>query len=196
MVTVITWTINHFIGCHSTTWLSFQIVGNKMTSLNLATIFGPNLLHKLKSSDKEFSVQSSARAEESTAVIATLQRMIASYQTLFMVSRFSSSFPPTDALSHFCVERNWLILSVSTQCQLFWPKHPKMFTRTLERLLLKTKRNIHAWNPSCGVRRGHNFTRIIFFFACFVPVSSRDSPTVQTDSSGHFRSETFNCNVL
>lgn len=57
-----------------------------MTSLNLATIFGPNLLHKQKSSDKEFSVQSSARAEESTAVIAVLQRMIASYQTLFMVS--------------------------------------------------------------------------------------------------------------
>ncbi|XP_041834222.1 rho GTPase-activating protein 6-like isoform X2 [Melanotaenia boesemani] len=62
-----------------------EITGNKMTSLNLATIFGPNLLHKQKSSDKEFSVQSSARAEESTAVIAVLQRMIASYQMLFMV---------------------------------------------------------------------------------------------------------------
>ncbi|XP_076008575.1 rho GTPase-activating protein 6-like isoform X2 [Genypterus blacodes] len=62
-----------------------EMTGNKMTSLNLATIFGPNLLHKQKSSDKEFSVQSSARAEESTAVIAVLQRMIASYQTLFMV---------------------------------------------------------------------------------------------------------------
>ncbi|XP_068446810.1 rho GTPase-activating protein 6-like isoform X2 [Clinocottus analis] len=62
-----------------------EITGNKMTSLNLATIFGPNLLHKQKSSDKEFSVQSSARAEESTAVIAVLQRMIASFQTLFMV---------------------------------------------------------------------------------------------------------------
>ncbi|XP_069022469.1 rho GTPase-activating protein 6-like isoform X1 [Embiotoca jacksoni] len=63
-----------------------EITGNKMTSLNLATIFGPNLLHKQKNSDKEFSVQSSARAEESTAVIAVLQRMIASYQTLFVVS--------------------------------------------------------------------------------------------------------------
>ncbi|KAM6893743.1 rho GTPase-activating protein 6-like [Xenentodon cancila] len=62
-----------------------EITGNKMTSLNLATIFGPNLLHKQKNSDKEFSVQSSARAEESTAVIAVLQRMIASYLTLFMV---------------------------------------------------------------------------------------------------------------
>lgn len=68
-----------------------------MTSLNLATIFGPNLLHKQKSSDKEFSVQSSARAEESTAVIAVLQRMIASYPTLFMVSHpacVSSLGPP------------------------------------------------------------------------------------------------------
>lgn len=63
-----------------------------MTSLNLATIFGPNLLHKLKSSDKEFSVQSSARAEESTAVIAVLQRMISSYQTLFLVSVRSTGF--------------------------------------------------------------------------------------------------------
>ncbi|CAL8308288.1 unnamed protein product [Merluccius merluccius] len=56
-----------------------------MTPLNLATILGPNLLHKQKSSDKEFSVQSSARAEESTAVITVLQRMICTYQNLFMV---------------------------------------------------------------------------------------------------------------
>lgn len=56
-----------------------------MTSVNLATIFGPNLLHKQKSSDKEFSVQSSARAEESTAVIAVVQRMIATFEDLFMV---------------------------------------------------------------------------------------------------------------
>ncbi|XP_010884966.1 rho GTPase-activating protein 6 isoform X2 [Esox lucius] len=62
-----------------------QVTGNKMTALNLATIFGPNLLHKQKSSDKEFSVQSSARAEESTAVIAVLQRMIAAFHSLFMV---------------------------------------------------------------------------------------------------------------
>ncbi|KAK2856866.1 hypothetical protein Q5P01_005601 [Channa striata] len=62
-----------------------EITGNKMTSLNLATIFGPNLLHKQKSSDKEFAVQSSARAEESTAVIAVLQRMIACCHSLFLV---------------------------------------------------------------------------------------------------------------
>lgn len=63
----------------------FQVTGNKMTSLNLATIFGPNLLHKQKSTDKEFTVQSSARAEESTAIIAVVQKMIENYEALFMV---------------------------------------------------------------------------------------------------------------
>uniref|UniRef100_A0A7N8YME2 Rho GTPase activating protein 6 n=1 Tax=Mastacembelus armatus TaxID=205130 RepID=A0A7N8YME2_9TELE len=62
-----------------------KVTGNKMTSLNLATIFGPNLLHKQKNSDKEFAVQSFARAEESTAVISVVQRMISTYDTLFMV---------------------------------------------------------------------------------------------------------------
>ncbi|XP_034416732.1 rho GTPase-activating protein 6-like [Cyclopterus lumpus] len=62
-----------------------EITGNKMTSLNLATIFGPNLLHKQKNSDKEFAVQSFARAEESTAIISVVQKMINTYDTLFMV---------------------------------------------------------------------------------------------------------------
>ncbi|KAM9346942.1 rho GTPase-activating protein 6 [Symphorus nematophorus] len=62
-----------------------QMTGNKMTSLNLATIFGPNLLHKQKNSDKEFAVQSLARAEESTVIISVVQRMINTYDTLFMV---------------------------------------------------------------------------------------------------------------
>ncbi|KAM9320535.1 rho GTPase-activating protein 6 [Gastrophryne carolinensis] len=63
-----------------------EITGNKMTSLNLATIFGPNLLHKQKSSDKEFTVQSTARAEESTTIISVVQKMIENYESLFMVS--------------------------------------------------------------------------------------------------------------
>lgn len=63
-----------------------QITGNKMTSLNLATIFGPNLLHKQKNSDKEFAVQSFARAEESSAIISVVERMINTCGTLFMVS--------------------------------------------------------------------------------------------------------------
>ncbi|XP_048879514.1 rho GTPase-activating protein 6-like isoform X2 [Brienomyrus brachyistius] len=63
-----------------------EVTGNKMTSLNLATIFGPNLLHKTKSSDREFSVQSSARAEESTAIISVVQKMISSNEALFTVA--------------------------------------------------------------------------------------------------------------
>jgi hypothetical protein len=69
-----------------------------MTSLNLATIFGPNLLHKQKSSDKEYSVQSSARAEESTAIIAVVQKMIENYEALFMVSGLSVAIHLSDLI--------------------------------------------------------------------------------------------------
>ncbi|XP_037395015.1 rho GTPase-activating protein 6-like isoform X2 [Pygocentrus nattereri] len=62
-----------------------QVPGNKMTALNLATIFGPNVLHKQKNSEKEFSVQRPARAEESAAVISVVQRMITSHESLFMI---------------------------------------------------------------------------------------------------------------
>lgn len=57
-----------------------------MTSRNLATILGPNLLHTQKNSDKEFAVQSFAHAEESSAIISVVQRMIDAYDMLFMVS--------------------------------------------------------------------------------------------------------------
>ncbi|XP_016378587.1 rho GTPase-activating protein 6-like isoform X2 [Sinocyclocheilus rhinocerous] len=63
-----------------------EVIGNKMTSLNLATIFGPNLLHKQKSSEKEFSVESSARMEDSAAIISVVQHMIDTHQSLFMIS--------------------------------------------------------------------------------------------------------------
>lgn len=67
--------------------LVLQIPGNKMTALNLATIFGPNLLHKTKNPDKEFAVESLARAEESVAIISVLRRLIESHHALFTVSR-------------------------------------------------------------------------------------------------------------
>ncbi|KAM6935018.1 rho GTPase-activating protein 6 [Xenentodon cancila] len=62
-----------------------EVTGNRMTSRNLATIFGPNLLRKQKNSDKEFAVQSFARAEESTAIISVVRRMIDTYDSLFTV---------------------------------------------------------------------------------------------------------------
>ncbi|KAL1267351.1 hypothetical protein QQF64_032714 [Cirrhinus molitorella] len=63
-----------------------MVIGNKMTSLNLATIFGPNLLHKQKSSEKEFSVESSARMEDSAAIISVVQHMIDTHRSLFTIS--------------------------------------------------------------------------------------------------------------
>ncbi|XP_076858063.1 rho GTPase-activating protein 6-like isoform X2 [Brachyhypopomus gauderio] len=62
-----------------------QLTGNKMTSHNLATILGPNILHKRKSSDKEFSVQTSAQVEDSAAIISVVQRMITCHTALFTV---------------------------------------------------------------------------------------------------------------
>lgn len=56
-----------------------------MTTYNLATIFGPNLLHKQKNPEKEFKVQSFARAEESMAVISVVQKMISAHDSLFTV---------------------------------------------------------------------------------------------------------------
>lgn len=87
----------------SNSWVVFlptlsapQVPGNRMTSWNLATIFGPNLLHKAKNSDKEFAVESLARAEESVAVINVLQRLIESHHALFTVSRSTGALvtPP------------------------------------------------------------------------------------------------------
>lgn len=72
-------------GCVCVIYAVLQVIGNKMTSLNLATIFGPNLLHKQKSSEKEFSVESSARMEDSAAIISVVQLMIDTHQSLFTV---------------------------------------------------------------------------------------------------------------
>ncbi|XP_069749277.1 rho GTPase-activating protein 6-like isoform X2 [Narcine bancroftii] len=62
-----------------------EVTGNKMTSLNLATIFGPNLLHRENISDKDYSMQA-VEVEESSAVIGVIQKMIDNYKNLFIVA--------------------------------------------------------------------------------------------------------------
>ncbi|XP_078067628.1 rho GTPase-activating protein 36 isoform X2 [Mustelus asterias] len=62
-----------------------EMTGNKMTAVNLATIFGPNLLHRENMSDKDYSAQA-AQVEESSAIIGVIQKMIENYTTLFIVS--------------------------------------------------------------------------------------------------------------
>ncbi|XP_072914307.1 rho GTPase-activating protein 6-like isoform X2 [Hemitrygon akajei] len=62
-----------------------EVTGNKMTSPNLATIFGPNLLHRENISEKDYSMQA-VEVEESSAVIGVVQVMIDNYRSLFLVS--------------------------------------------------------------------------------------------------------------
>ncbi|CAM1314997.1 ARHGAP6 (predicted) [Pycnogonum litorale] len=63
------------------------VTGNKMDSHNLATLFGPNILRSYKSSsDKEYKVESSLRAEERCDVIRVTQTLVNSYRTFFEVN--------------------------------------------------------------------------------------------------------------
>lgn len=71
-----------------------QLAGNKMDSLNLATLFGPNILRSYKSGpDKEYKVESVMRAEERSDVIRVVQTLIDHHISLFMVSIFHSTNP-------------------------------------------------------------------------------------------------------
>ncbi|KAH3841932.1 rho GTPase-activating protein 6-like isoform X2 [Dreissena polymorpha] len=61
------------------------VAGNKMDSHNLATLFGPNILHKAKAGAKEFTVESVARAEEREEVIDVIHTLIDHHQMLFQI---------------------------------------------------------------------------------------------------------------
>ncbi|XP_029646498.1 rho GTPase-activating protein 6-like [Octopus sinensis] len=50
--------------------------GNRMDSTNLATLFGPNILHKAKVGERKYMVESCARAEERKDVIEVVKTMI------------------------------------------------------------------------------------------------------------------------
>lgn len=56
-----------------------------MDSYNLATLFGPNILHKVKASEKEYQVESLERAEERKDVIDVIKDMIDNYNQIFQV---------------------------------------------------------------------------------------------------------------
>ncbi|XP_026123819.1 rho GTPase-activating protein 6-like isoform X2 [Carassius auratus] len=62
-----------------------EISGNKMTSANLAVIFGPNLLQKERGSERELSPQALG-IEDSTAIISVILMLIQNHQHLFTVS--------------------------------------------------------------------------------------------------------------
>ncbi|KAI1902603.1 hypothetical protein AGOR_G00017630 [Albula goreensis] len=60
-----------------------EILGNKMTAANLAVIFGPNLLQRERSSERDLHAMTH---EDSTAIIAVTLMLIQNYRQLFMVS--------------------------------------------------------------------------------------------------------------
>lgn len=63
-----------------------------MDSYNLATLFGPNILHKVKSSEKEYQVESLERAEERKDVIDVIKDMIDNYNQIFQVGLLTTCF--------------------------------------------------------------------------------------------------------
>lgn len=63
-----------------------------MDSYNLATLFGPNILHKVKSSEKEYQVESLERAEERKDVIDVIKDMIDNYNLIFQVGLLTTCF--------------------------------------------------------------------------------------------------------
>ncbi len=54
-----------------------------MDTHNLATLFGPNILHKSKGGD--FEVESQERAEERREVIAVVQELIEEHRLIYEV---------------------------------------------------------------------------------------------------------------
>lgn len=63
------------------------VVGNKMDSNNLATLFAPNILHSCKPSGKdELSLE---RTEERSDAINVIRSLIDSYRSLYQVISLS-----------------------------------------------------------------------------------------------------------
>ncbi|XP_076824652.1 uncharacterized protein LOC143470411 isoform X2 [Clavelina lepadiformis] len=69
-----------------------KVQGNKMGTANLATIFGPNILHRHKkstqsSNENQYQVQSLEKAEDSSAVIKVVEDLINNQTQLFQIPK-------------------------------------------------------------------------------------------------------------
>ena len=70
--------------------MSLQVPGNKMDSHNLATLFGPNVLHRARAvTEKQFMAECAEQAEQSSEVIAVLKDVIDNHHELFQVGAYS-----------------------------------------------------------------------------------------------------------
>lgn len=64
-----------------------EVAGNKMDSHNLATLFGPNILHRARATtEKQFMAECAQQAEQSSEVIGVTKDMIDNHYELFEIS--------------------------------------------------------------------------------------------------------------
>nr|KAG5707766.1 hypothetical protein BaRGS_015926 [Batillaria attramentaria] len=64
-----------------------EVHGNKMDSHNLATLFGPNVLHRARATnEKQFMAECAQQAEQSSEVISVTKDMIDNHYELFEIS--------------------------------------------------------------------------------------------------------------
>ena len=74
-----------------------QVPGNKMDSHNLATLFGPNVLHRARAvNEKQFMAECAEQAEQSSEVISVVKDMIDNYYDLFEVGGFELKMETCD----------------------------------------------------------------------------------------------------
>ncbi|XP_025086406.1 LOW QUALITY PROTEIN: rho GTPase-activating protein 36-like [Pomacea canaliculata] len=64
-----------------------EVSGNKMDSHNLATLFGPNVLHRARAvNEKQFMAECAEQAEQSAEVISVVKDMIDNHYDLFEIA--------------------------------------------------------------------------------------------------------------
>ena len=81
-----------------------------MDSHNLATLFGPNILHKAKVTEKEFMVECTEQAEQSKEVIEVIKDMIDNHHEIFEVSPRDfhiSNTKPLEVIHTFLKLQSW-----------------------------------------------------------------------------------------
>ena len=76
-----------------------QLPGNKMGSHNLATLFGPNILHTARGG--EFQVESLERAEERQDIISVVKEIIDHHKQIYEVLHTLLPSSPCSFFSFF-----------------------------------------------------------------------------------------------
>lgn len=85
LILIINFTYSLTMKCLNFNFL--QVSGNKMDAHNLATLFGPNILHRTKAvSDKQLMSESAERVGQCKEVIEVVKDMIDNHHELFEVS--------------------------------------------------------------------------------------------------------------